>query len=79
MAPAKRFFSTRHTMMCVYNFVDAAAVELLGYLPHDMVGTSIFDYYHPDDLPLLLNAYEEGQSLFEIVCSNTLFKLKWMR
>ena len=40
-----------------------STVALLGYLPQDIVGTSIFDYYHPDDLPQLLDIYKKGEGL----------------
>ena len=34
-----------------YRFVSAAARELLGYEPHELVGTSAYDHFHPDDVP----------------------------
>jgi PAS domain S-box-containing protein len=32
-----------------YLYVSAAAKELLGYEPAEMIGTSVFDHLHPDD------------------------------
>jgi len=34
-----------------YRFVSAAARELLGYEPEELVGTWAYDYFHPDDVP----------------------------
>ena len=34
-----------------YRFVSAAARDLLGYEPHELVGTWAYDYFHPDDVP----------------------------
>lgn len=34
-----------------YRFVSAAARELLGYEPDELVGTWAYDYFHPDDVP----------------------------
>jgi PAS domain S-box-containing protein len=34
-----------------YRFVSAAARELLGYEPAELVGTWAYDYFHPDDVP----------------------------
>jgi PAS domain S-box-containing protein len=33
-----------------YRYVSAAAIELLGYEPSEMVGTWAYDYFHPDDV-----------------------------
>lgn len=59
--PERRSFSIRHTDTCNYNFVDPAAITLLGYLPQDMIGASVFDFYHPHDLSVLTGIYQEGQ------------------
>jgi PAS domain S-box-containing protein len=32
-----------------YRYVSAAAKELLGYEPNELVGTSAYDHFHPDD------------------------------
>lgn len=34
-----------------YRFASAAARELLGYDPGELVGTWAYDYFHPDDVP----------------------------
>ncbi|HEX7290107.1 MAG TPA: EAL domain-containing protein [Conexibacter sp.] len=34
-----------------YRFVSAAARELLGYEPEELVGTWAYDLFHPDDVP----------------------------
>ncbi|WP_305024062.1 PAS domain S-box protein [Paenibacillus lacisoli] len=34
-------------------YASPAALPLLGYTPEEMVGTSVFDYYHPDDVELV--------------------------
>jgi len=34
-----------------YRFASAAARELLGYEPGELVGTWAYDYFHPDDVP----------------------------
>jgi period circadian protein len=33
----------------------------LGYLPHDILGKSVLDFYHPEDLPLLKEVYQIGK------------------
>ena len=37
-----------------------STIPLLGYLPQEMVGVSIFDFYHHDDLGVLYNIYKQG-------------------
>lgn len=40
-----------------YRFVSAAARELLGYEPEDLIGTWAYDYFHPDDVPKVSGAH----------------------
>lgn len=51
-------FSTRHTTNGVLNYVDGNSVESIGYLPQDILGQSIMELYHPEDMPILKKMYE---------------------
>ncbi|XP_058800820.1 period circadian protein isoform X2 [Phymastichus coffea] len=51
-------FTTRHTATCHLSFIDPDVVQYLGYLPQDMIDRSLFDFYHPEDLPLIKDIYE---------------------
>ena len=51
-------FSFKHSTNCLFTYIDNTAIPLCGYLPQDILNTSIFLYYHPDDLCLLLEAYK---------------------
>lgn len=53
-------FAMRHTASCVFSHVDADVVSNFGFLPQDMLGRSVFDFYHPEDLPFLREVYESG-------------------
>ncbi|NWW48179.1 PER3 protein, partial [Pedionomus torquatus] len=66
----KRIFTTTHTPGCVFLEIDDRAVPLLGYLPQDLVGTSILMYLHPEDRPLMIAVHRKilkfaGQPPFE--------------
>ncbi|XP_048823679.1 period circadian protein homolog 3 isoform X5 [Lagopus muta] len=66
----KRIFTTTHTPGCVFLEIDDRAVPLLGYLPQDLVGTSILMYLHPEDRPLMITIHRKilkfaGQPPFE--------------
>ncbi|XP_045426530.1 period circadian protein homolog 3 isoform X3 [Pipistrellus kuhlii] len=50
----KRIFTTTHTPGCVFLEIDERAVPLLGYLPQDLVGTSILTHLHPEDRALMV-------------------------
>uniref|UniRef100_A0A8C9TP39 Period circadian protein homolog 2 n=1 Tax=Scleropages formosus TaxID=113540 RepID=A0A8C9TP39_SCLFO len=50
----KRIFTTTHTPNCVFQDVDERAVPLLGYLPQDLIGTSVLLHLHPSDRPVML-------------------------
>uniref|UniRef100_A0A8C9UYH4 Period circadian clock 3 n=1 Tax=Scleropages formosus TaxID=113540 RepID=A0A8C9UYH4_SCLFO len=66
----KRIFTTTHSPGCVFLEVDDRAVPLLGYLPQDLVGTSILTCLHPEDRALMLAMHRKilkyaGQLPFE--------------
>ncbi|XP_051768463.1 period circadian protein homolog 3 isoform X4 [Ctenopharyngodon idella] len=66
----KRIFSTTHSPGCVFLEVDDRAVPLLGYLPQDLIGTSVLTCLHPDDRMLMLAMHRKilkyaGQPPFE--------------
>lgn len=50
-------FSTRHTATGILTHIDGTSVPAFGYLPQDVIGRSIMDFYHPEDLPLLKIVY----------------------
>ncbi|CAN7986298.1 unnamed protein product, partial [Ixodes hexagonus] len=56
--PAMTCFSTRHTASCHFSHVDLSAAVYLGYLPQDMLGHSVFDFYCLEDLSQLKDIYE---------------------
>lgn len=37
------------------------AVPLLGYLPQDLIGTSLLTCIHPEDRPLMLAMHQKGE------------------
>lgn len=51
-------FSTRHTASGIITHVDNAAVSAWGYLPQDLIGRSILDFYHHQDLMDLKEIYQ---------------------
>ncbi|CAG7716504.1 unnamed protein product [Allacma fusca] len=51
-------FVTRHSASCQLGHMDQSAVPYLGHLPQDVIGHSMLDYYHPDDMLLLREIYE---------------------
>ncbi|XP_062449096.1 period circadian protein homolog 3 isoform X2 [Rhea pennata] len=66
----KRIFTTTHTPGCVFLEIDDRAVPLLGYLPQDLIGTSILMYLHPEDRHLMIAVHRKilkfaGQPPFE--------------
>lgn len=51
----------RHTAKCIFSHVDPDVVTNFGFLPQDMLGKSVFDFYHPEDMPFLKEIYESGK------------------
>lgn len=54
-------FGMRHTAACIFSHVDPDVVTNFGFLPQDMLGKSVFDFYHPEDMPFLKELYESGK------------------
>lgn len=51
-------FCTQHTAAGIVVHIDGTAVAAVGYMPQDILGKSILDFYHPDDLMLMKSVYE---------------------
>ncbi|XP_031621242.1 period circadian protein isoform X2 [Contarinia nasturtii] len=51
-------FSTRHTAAGILVHIDGCSVAAVGYMPQDIIGKSILDFFHPEDMILLKTAYE---------------------
>lgn len=66
-------FTTRHTASGVWSDIDGASVGAFGYLPQDIIGKPVMDFYHPDDLPQLKEVYvtvmQKGQTAGAMFCS----------
>ncbi|XP_037727127.1 period circadian protein isoform X2 [Drosophila subpulchrella] len=66
-------FAIRHTATGIISHVDSAAVSALGYLPQDLIGRSIMDFYHHEDLTVMKETYEtvmkKGQTAGASFCS----------
>ncbi|XP_068903032.1 period circadian protein isoform X3 [Tenebrio molitor] len=62
-------FGMRHTASCTFSHVDPDVVTNFGFLPQDMVGKSIFDFYHPEDMSFLKEMYESVMTMCQIAGS----------
>ncbi|XP_020806304.1 period circadian protein isoform X1 [Drosophila serrata] len=66
-------FAIKHTATGIISHVDSAAVSALGYLPQDLTGRSIMDFYHHEDLAAMKETYEtvmkKGQTAGASFCS----------
>ena len=60
-------FATRLLASTQLSEVDPECVPYLGFLPQDMLGRSILEFYHPEDMPSMKDVYAAGE-LFQNVC-----------
>ncbi|XP_055318755.1 period circadian protein isoform X2 [Sitodiplosis mosellana] len=51
-------FTTRHTAAGILVHIDGTSVSAIGYMPQDIIGKSILDLFHPDDMIILKTASE---------------------
>jgi PAS domain len=55
----------RHSATGELIHVDSEAVPHFGYLPQDMIGVSVFDFFHPEDMQYLKEVHMTSEfSLF---------------
>lgn len=59
MSKQNQHFSTKHTAAGVLVHIDGTAMAAIGYLAHEIIGQTIFDFYHPEDLGELRNVYQK--------------------
>nr|P12349.1 RecName: Full=Period circadian protein [Drosophila virilis]CAA32081.1 per protein [Drosophila virilis] len=73
LSPKGPKFAIQHTAAGIISHVDTAAVSALGYLPQDLIGRSILDFYHHEDLSDIKDIYEKvvkkGQTVGATFCS----------
>lgn len=51
-------FTSRHSLDWKFLFLDHRGPPVLGYLPFEVLGTSVYDYCHQDDLDKLTQCHE---------------------
>lgn len=52
-------FVSRHSLEWKFLFLDLRAPALIGYMPFEVLGTSGYDYYHWDDLDVVVSGHEQ--------------------
>ncbi|KAI1312379.1 hypothetical protein F5Y03DRAFT_390726 [Xylaria venustula] len=55
-------FMTIHNLSRDANilFASESVVDILGYQPHEILGKSCFDYFHPDEVPFARSVHNRG-------------------
>lgn len=55
-------FISRHSMDGKFSFVDQRVMNVLGYVPTDLLGKSCYDFFHPEDQNHMKENFDQGKS-----------------
>ncbi|KAH9495175.1 hypothetical protein Btru_018562 [Bulinus truncatus] len=70
-------YMSRHNVDGKFTYVDERATVILGYLPQELLGTSVYEYYHQDDIPSLGQVHRKVLTAKDKIETNVYrFKLK---
>ena len=50
-------FTARHSMDGMFSFIDPKATPILGYLPQELLGSSVYEHVLYDDIPGLVEGH----------------------
>lgn len=56
-------FMSRHNVDGKFTFVDQRVINVLGYKPQELLGTTCFDYFHPDDRAHMRDNFDQAVNL----------------
>ncbi|XP_055631191.1 basic helix-loop-helix ARNT-like protein 1 isoform X2 [Toxorhynchites rutilus septentrionalis] len=68
-------FISRHAMDGKFLFVDQRATWVLGFLPQELLGTSMYEYYHHEDIPALAESHKAALQGTQCV-TTSVYKLR---
>ncbi|XP_076450017.1 protein cycle-like [Babylonia areolata] len=60
-------YMSRHSIDGKFSYVDERATVILGYLPQELLGTSVYEYYHQDDIATMGRVHRKVLSTKEKV------------
>ena len=53
-------FGARHTMDGMFTFIDPKMTTILGYLPQELIGSSVYEHVLYDDIPGLVEGHKRA-------------------
>lgn len=55
-------FISRHSIDGKFSFVDQRVMNILGYVPTDLLGKSCYDFFHREDQSHMKENFDQGKS-----------------
>ncbi|XP_076114227.1 basic helix-loop-helix ARNT-like protein 1 isoform X3 [Mytilus galloprovincialis] len=70
-------YVSRHGLDGKFTYIDQGATELIGYLQQELLGTSVYEYYHQDDMADMAEVHRQVLKTKEKTTTNVYrFKAK---
>ena len=68
-------FISRHSMDGKFSFVDQRVMNVLGYVPTDLLSKSCYDFFHPEDQNHMKENFDQGMHFYILPFWTRYFKL----
>mgnify|MGYP003775061171 CR=1 FL=1 len=64
---ANNCFFSKHSLNGDYTYVSDSVVNIIGYEPHELIGKSAYEFFHPFDIRNIVTSHLTIKSTIDVV------------